>query len=294
MSIKIIDAVIDSGLESISMAEKLLFGTGGTPHSSRSPSTESGIERVAELGLGCMEVEFVRGVRMNERMARAVREVAEKSGVTLTAHAPYFINLNAHEEEKVVASRERIIQTARVASLMGAEGIVFHAAFYLNDPPTEVFARVKDILEKMVSMLRHEGNRVLLRPEVTGKGSQFGTVEEVLNLSADIEGVAPCIDCAHWHARTGRFNSYEEFVALLKQVEARLGRQALDHMHIHLSGIKYSKHGELKHLNLRESDLRFVELLKALKELEVKGLVICESPNLEDDALLLQQTYNSL
>jgi len=65
-------------------------------------------------------------------------------------------------------------------------------------------------------------------------------------------------------------------------------------MHIHLSGIKYSQHGELGHLNLRESDLRYVELLKALKELEVKGLVICESPNLEDDALLLQKTYNSL
>lgn len=276
------------------MTDKLLFGTGGTPHSSRPPSTESGIERVAELSLGCMEVEFVRGVRMNEKMAQAVQEVAVKNGVILTAHAPYFINLNAHEEEKVVASRERIIHTARIASLMGAEGIVFHPAFYLNDPPLEVYARVKGILGETLTLLRAEGNRVLLRPEVTGKGSQFGTVEEILNLSADIEGVAPCIDFAHWHARTGRFNSYEEFAALLKQVEARLGRQALDHMHIHLSGIKYSKHGELKHLNLRESDLHFVELLKALKELEVKGLVICESPNLEDDALLLQETYNSL
>lgn len=276
------------------MSQKLLFGTGGSPHSSTSPSTESGIERVAELGLSCMEVEFVRGVRMNARTARAVAEVAGKRGVKLTAHAPYFINLNAHEEEKVAASRERIIHTARIASLLGAEGIVFHAAFYLNDPPSEVYARVKEILEETVRVLRAEGNRVWLRPEVSGKGSQFGTVEEVLNLSAEIEGVAPCIDFAHWHARTGRFNSYEEFLALLKQVEGRLGRQALDHMHIHLSGIKYSKQGELRHLNLKESDLRYVELLKALKELEVTGLVICESPDLEGDALLLQETYNSL
>lgn len=276
------------------MSQRLLFGTGGTPHSSRSPSTASGIERIAELGLGCMEVEFVRGVRMNEKLAREAGHVAKKMGVKLTAHAPYAINLNAHERDKVIASRERIIQTARVASLLGAEGIVFHAAYYLNDPPPTVYARVKDVLQEMVTALQAEGNRVLLRPEVTGKGSQFGTVEEVLNLSAEVEGVAPCIDFAHWHARTGRFNSYEEFVALLRQVEARLGRHALDHMHIHFSGIKYSKKGELGHLNLRDSDLRYEELLKALKELEVKGVVICESPNLEEDALLLQETYSSV
>ena len=276
------------------MSDKLLFGTAGVPPSSKSQSTESGIERVAELGLGCMEVQFVRGVKMNERMAQEVGEVAKKYAVRLTAHAPYFINLNAHEKEKVVASQERLINTARIASLFGAEGIVFHAAFYLNDAPAAVYDRTKETLEETVRQLREAGNRVLLRPETTGKGSQFGTLEEVLNLSAEIEGVALCLDFAHLHARTGRFNSYEEFMAILKQVEGKLGMQALDQMHIHLSGIQYGIKGEIKHLNLRESDLRYVELLKALKELEVKGLIICESPDREGDALLLQETYNAL
>ena len=276
------------------MSEKLLFGTAGVPPSAKSPTTEAGIERVAELGLGCMEVQFVRGVKMNERMAREVGGVAKKSGVKLTAHAPYFINFNAHEKEKIVASQERLIQTARIASLFGAEGIVFHAAFYLNDSPSAVYARVKEMLKETVKLLRAEGNLVLLRPETTGKGSQFGTLEEVLNLSDEVEGIAPCIDFAHMHARSGELNSYEEFLALLKQVEDRLGRQALDHMHIHLSGIEYGKRGEIRHLNLRESDLRYVELLRALKELEVKGVLICESPDREGDALVLQETYNSL
>ena len=276
------------------MSETLLFGTAGVPPSCRSQATESGIERVAELGLGCMEVQFTRGVKMNERMAQEVGEVAKKYGVRLTAHAPYFINLNAHEKEKVVASQERLIHTARIASLFGAEGIVFHAAFYLNDSPSEVYARTKGLLEETVKQIRAAGHQVLLLPETTGKGSQFGTLKEVLNLSAEIEGVAPCLDFAHLHARTGRLNSYEEFMAILKQVEGRLGRQALGQMHIHLSGIQYGRKGEIHHLNLRESDLRYVELLKALKELEVKGLIICESPDREGDALLLQETYNSL
>ncbi|TRZ49650.1 MAG: hypothetical protein D4S01_08195, partial [Dehalococcoidia bacterium] len=110
----------------------LLFGTGGTPHSAQTPSTISGIERIAELGLGCLEIEFVQGVRMGEAGARQVAEVATRLGVKLSAHAPYFINLNAHESEKIRASQERILQTARIASLCGANSIVFHAAYYLG------------------------------------------------------------------------------------------------------------------------------------------------------------------
>ena len=275
-------------------SRKLLFGTAGAPLSSISKSTESGIERVAELGLGCLEVQFVRGVKMNEGMARQVGDVAKKCAVRLTAHAPYFINLNAHEKEKILASQERLIHTAHIASLFGASGIIFHAASYLSDSPAEVYKRVKVKLEETVAKLRAMGNRVLLRPETTGKGSQFGSLSEVLNLSAEIDGIAPCIDFAHLHARTGNFNSYGEFMATLKQVEDRLGREALEQMHIHLSGIQYGQKGELKHLNLKDSDLCYVELLRALKELEVKGLIICESPDREDDAQLLQETYNSL
>lgn len=278
----------------IAKSGKLLFGTAGVPHSSISKSTESGIERVAELGLNCLEVQFVRGVKMNEEMSRQVDDVAKKCAVRLTAHAPYFINLNAHEKEKILASQERLIHTAHVASLFGASGIVFHAAAYLNDSPEEVYERVKVKLEETVTKLRAMGNRVLLRPETTGKGSQFGSLDEVLNLSAEIEGIAPCIDFAHLHARTGNSNSYGEFIAILKQVEERLGRQALEQIHIHLSGIQYGQKGELKHLDLKDSDIRYVELLSALKELEVKGLIICESPDREGDAQLLQETYKSL
>ena len=111
----------------------LLFGTGGTPRSSKTPSTVDGIKRIAELGLGCMEIEFVQGVRMGEAAARLVAEAAASEGVKLSAHAPYFINLNAREPEKVRASQDRLLQTARIASRCGAESVVFHAAYYLGD-----------------------------------------------------------------------------------------------------------------------------------------------------------------
>ena len=272
----------------------LLFGTAGIPRSTKTQSTIDGIERIAELGLGCMEIEFVQGVRMGEGGARLVADVAARKGVKLTAHAPYFINLNAHEPEKIRASQDRILQTARIASLCHAESITFHSAFYLGDPPEKAYNMVKKCLEEIISQLKRENNRVWIRPEVTGKGSQFGTIEEILNLSVELEGVAPCIDFAHWHARTGKFNSYPEFTSILRQVQERLGRAALDNMHIHVSGINYGKKGEISHLNLEESDFHYVELLNALKDNDAKGVVICESRNLEQDALLLQATYNSL
>ena len=81
---------------------------------------------------------------------------------------------------------------------------------------------------------------------------------------------------------------------MLLQIKERLGQTALDNMHIHFSGIHYSVKGEIKHLNLKESDLQYIELLKALKDYQAKGLIICESPDLEEDALLLQETYSSL
>ncbi len=272
----------------------LLFGTAGIPRSTKIKSTQLGIGRIAELGLGCMEMEFVQGVRMSEAGARLVAETATRTGVKLSAHAPYFINFNAHESEKIKASQERLLRTARIALLCGAESIVFHAAFYLGDSPEKAYNTVKKYLRETLTQLKEGDNRVCIRPETMGKLSQFGTVEEILNLCTELEGLGICVDFAHWHARTGGFNSYREFTSVLLQIEEKLGRTALDNMHIHVAGIAYGGKGEIKHLNLEESDFQYAELLEALKDYDVKGVVICESPNLEEDALLLQATYNTL
>ncbi len=273
---------------------RLLFGTAGIPHSTKIKSTQSGIERIAELGLGCMEIEFVRGVRMSGAGAHLIAETATRTGVKLSAHAPYFLNFNAHELEKIRASQERLLQTARIAWLCGAGSVVFHPAFYLGDSPEKAYDTVKKYLRETLTQLREENNRVGIRPETMGKISQFGTVAEILNLCTELEGLGICMDFAHWHARTGEINSHREFVSILQQIEEKLGRAALDNMHIHVAGIAYGRKGERKHLNLKESDFQYAELLKALKDYNVKGIVICESPNLEEDALLLQATYNTL
>ncbi len=278
------------------MAEGILaFGTAGIPHSADKRSSVCGVARVRALGLDAMEVQFVQRVGMGPQTAIKLRNAAEQSAVRLSAHAPYYINLNSQDAEKLRASRERLMQAARVAARCGAGNVVFHVGYYHGDTPALVFERVRERLRSVVSQLRDEGVKVWLRPETGGRPSQFGALSEILRLSAEVEGVRPCIDFGHLHARTlGGVNSYQEFTAALEEVAKALGESALQDLHIHLAGIAYSRAGERRHLTLGGSDLRYEELLQVLVEQQAAGTVICESPNLEQDAVLLQRTYRFL
>lgn len=270
----------------------LNFGPAGVPNCSKSRDTISGIRTVKELNLDCMEIEFVQGVRMKEDYARKVREVANGLKIKLSAHAPYFINLNAKERKKLEDSKRRLIDAVRIGYICGAKDIVFHAGYYLKDPRDIVYKNIKERLKEILNEI--ESYDVILRVETTGKVSQFGDLDEVISLSKDLDKVLPCIDFAHLHARTQALNSYEEFKSILEKLEKELGKEILRNMHIHISGIEYGKSGERRHLNLKESDLKYMDLIRVLKEFNVSGMVISESPNLEEDAILLKQIYIKL
>lgn len=126
-----------------------------------------------------------------------------------------------------------------------------------------------------------------------GKPAQFGSLDEVLTLCQEVEGLAPCLDFSHLHAREGKANTYLDFHRILRKVGKRLGKAALQDIHIHISGIEYGLKGEIKHLNLAESDFRYDEWTSALKDMDVAGLVICESPSRETDAVLLKNLYGA-
>jgi deoxyribonuclease-4 len=275
--------------------DRLVFSVSGVPRSAAGTDTLSGLARVAELGLGGMELEFVHGVRIQDALALRVGARAAELGLWLTCHGPYYINLHAVEADKRQASVKRILDTARAAQKVGARSITFHAAFYLKQPPAEVHAVVRDALAGIVETLRAEDNPVQVRPELTGKPSQYGDLDELLRLSREVPGVLPCIDWSHLHARTGGgHNDRQAFEAVLDRVADALGPAALRDMHMHVSGIEYSAKGERKHLEFSEADFRYQELLEALAARGVRGVLVCESPTQEDDTLVLQKAYARL
>src|SRR3989338_9217163 len=275
--------------------KSLLFGTGGIPISTKNPDIHEGIKQVNSLGLEAMELEFVHSVFIKKDNAEKVNETAEKQKVVLTAHASYYINLNSTEKQKIGASKSRIIQAAKIAYLCGGYSVCFHPGYYMKSTNEQAYEMFRKEIKYVMNSLKDENIKIWVRPETTGKVSQIGSFEECLKISKDVEGVLPCIDFAHLHARTnGKNNTKEEFHEILTKYEKALGKKALENMHIHMSGINYGEKGEKNHLVLKDSDMNYKDLMKTLKEFKCKGVVICESPNLEADALLMKKTYNSL
>ena len=285
--------LINSGKSAIPM-KNLLFGTAGIPILSKGP-TEQGIADVKKLGLGAMELEFVRSINISKEKAPLVKKAAGDNGIVLTCHAPYFINLNSLEKPKLKASIQRILGSARILNLCGGWSVCFHPGFYQKSTKEESFERVKKAIKEISETVKEEGNNVWIRPETTGKETQFGNLDEILKLSAEFDNVMQCIDFAHFQPSTnGKYNSYGEFSEILERVEKTLGKEGLESMHAHITGIEYGEKGEKNHLNLKGSDFKYKELIKALKDFKVKGVAISESPNIEEDALLCKREYSKL
>jgi deoxyribonuclease-4 len=273
----------------------LRFGPGGIPQAVKDQGIEAGIVFCAENGLKCMEMEFVHSTWLKEEKQESVRKLAQEHDVHLTAHGSYYINLNAKEEKKREASRNRVKSACYATHAAGGKSVTFHPAFYLKQDPEEVYQTVKEQMQIILDELKEDGIDILISPETTGKPTQFGTYQELCRLASELEGVGICIDFAHLHARTnGEYNTYEEFCEVLQHVKDTLGQERLNQMHIHLSGIAYGEKGEKHHLVMEDSDFNFKDLFKALKEFDVGGCLICESPVIEVDALKFKDMYESI
>ncbi|MBI2565086.1 TIM barrel protein [Candidatus Woesearchaeota archaeon] len=274
---------------------KLLFGTAGIPCSTPKPSdTIKGIEQVKKLGLDTMELEFVRSINIKEDKAEQVRSVAKKNEVVLTCHGQYFVNLNAHEKSVLEASKKRIIDACKIADKAGVWSICYHMAYYMKDAKKIAYEQIKKAVKEILQKLENNGINIWLRPETGGKLSQFGEIDELIKLSQDFQQVLPCIDWAHHYSRSlGKINSYERFREIAIELEKHLGRNALDNMHCHMEGIEYTDKGEKNHVNLKDCPIDYKAVVKVWKEFKMKGVITCESPNIEEDALLLKKTYEN-
>lgn len=234
-------------------------------------------------------------MQVSDEACAEINTARIKHHLTLSIHAPYYINLNSQTSDLMSKSDQRLLAAARKGFLAGATDIVFHPGSYHTQPPEHVYERAKEKLLEITGILREEKCDVVLRPETMGKSAMFGTLDEVIQLSRDVPGVLPCIDFAHLHARAGdgTVNTYDEFAAMFKAVETGLGRRGLETLHIHLSGIAYSLKGERNHLPLNEADMDYKALIQAFVDFDVHGTLAAEAPEPFHvaDALTMQATY---
>ena len=270
------------------------FGTVGSPTGTpKKPGGSVGaIEFSKSIGLESFELGWVQSVRVTEATCALIKSAGEEHGVALSVHAPYYINLNADAGEWP-KSRKRLMDAAHYGYLAGATDIIFHPGSYFMKDPLEVLKVAIPRLQGCVQELHKNGDHVTIRPETMGKSAMLGSFEDALAMSKAMEGVQPCLDFAHLHARPGdgTLNTYEEWSRLLEKYGRELGGNTLKNLHIHLSGIEYGPKGEKNHLPLADADLDLKALFKALHEFGCAGRILCESPIMEEDALNMKKAW---
>jgi deoxyribonuclease-4 len=260
-------------------------------------NTAEAIGYIANEGLNAFECEFVRGVKMRNEMAAEARKIAEKNNVSLSAHAPYWINCAANEKIKIDATLRNILETTRIAKVLGAGVIVLHPGFYMGRSPEETMMLVRKTLEEALNRMKQERiNNVWLGLETTGKETQFGTLSENIELSASLEMTKPVVDFAHIHARYGGLlKKKEDYLKIFTEIENKLGREAVKSFHSHFSEVAWGDKGEKYHMILGE---RYSPPFKPLAEVIVEngydGTIISESPLLDIDALKMKRMYEEV
>ncbi len=115
-----------------------------------------------------------------------------------------------------------------MAAEMRARTVVFHAGYYRLQHARKDLDRHPARARPGPVHPPAERNPVRMRIETMGKASQFGSLDEVLTLCQELDGLRPLPGLLpSFRPRTGKANSYLDFSRILRKVEKRLGREAL-------------------------------------------------------------------
>lgn len=227
------------------------------------------LENYHKLGLKACEIAFTYSIYIKPEDAKIIGKKAEKLGIELSIHAPYFVNLNSEEKEKREATKRRILKCCEIGELLQAKVVVFHPGYY-GDDRTKAYENIKKGIIELMIEIRKKKWKIKIAPETMGKINVFGSVDEISRLVKET-GCSFCIDFAHILARDKKVD-YKKIESLFPQKE----------WHVHFSGIIYGDKGEKSHKPTEKKEWQ--ELLKNLpRDKEIR--IINESPTMLEDSV---------
>jgi len=214
----------------------IYIGPAGVPLSCKGRTTLEGVQHVQELGLNAMEIQFVRGIRMDEEYALEVGELAKSLGVKLSVHAPYYTNIASDDEKTVEKSMDKIAMSGYFADIMKADTVVAHTGFYTSLSKEKTFEKAVEQATMLRDYFLDNKFSCRLGLEVMGKQQTFGDLKQIVALCEEVEGVVPVLDFAHIHARSnGGLKQQADFARVFDDVASKLD---LDHYHAYFTGVK--------------------------------------------------------
>lgn len=221
------------------------FGPAGNAENFPYRSSVDAPRWMGELGLDCYEYQCGKGIHVGEQTARAVGEQARAHGITLSLHAPYFINLANPDPDSLVKTTGYITGACLVASQMGAGRVVIHSGALMKRSRREALDIALRSLKHVISACDDMGvGHIALCPETMGKINQLGDLDEVLELCTLDERLVPCVDFGHLYARSlGGEDGPEAMERMLDRMEQVLGRERASRFHSHFSHIEFTPNG---------------------------------------------------
>jgi|SRR3989344_2757585 len=232
-------------------------------------TAEAVLENYAKLGLKACEIAFTYSIYIKAEEAVRIGKKAKELGISLSIHAPYFVNLNSKEKVKREATKARILKCCEIGELLEAKTVVFHPGYY-GDDRENAYENIKKGILEMLDDIKKRKWKIKIAPETMGKVNVFGSLDEISRLVKDT-GCSFCIDFAHILARDKKVN-YDRIKELFPGKE----------WHVHFSGIVYGEKGEKHHKTTERKE--WSELLTNLpKDKEIT--IVNESPTLLEDSV---------
>lgn len=250
-------------------------------------------------GLNAYEYAAGHGVAIGEASAREIGEKAAEHGISVSIHAPYYINCGNEDPEKQLKCIDYLMQSARAVNWMGGNRVIFHVGSPGKRHREAAFEDCCKVVQAARRALDEAGySHIHLCPETMGRPSQIGTLEEVLFLCSQDERMIPTIDFGHLHAANrGCMQSEADFEAVILRMIEVLGIERIRHFHSHFSKIAYTAKGERQHVTFADTGYGpdFVHLAPVLLKYGLEPTIICESRGTQaDDAMIMQEIYQSL
>ncbi len=253
---------------------------------------------IADFGLDCYEYQCGKGVHVGEETARKVGENTRAAGISLSLHAPYFINLANPDQTSLEKTIGYIIAGCQVADWMGAGRVVIHSGALMKRTRREALDIARKSLAQVVAVCDSLGfGHIALCPETMGKINQLGDLDEVLQLCTLDERLVPCIDFGHLYARSlGADDGLEACVRMLDRVGEVLGAERAANFHSHFSHIEFTpKGGEKCHRTFADDGGYGPSWAPLAAEIARRGwspTFICESAGTQaEDALAMKKIY---
>lgn len=277
------------------MPEIIRMGPAGNPVDYSGSSTGAP-KYIYEEGLNAYEYQGTHGVRIGEKSAEQLGENAEKYDVQVSIHGQYWINFASQKDETIEKSKERLFKAARIGSIMNAYQVVFHPAYYSERTDEEALKLTIEGMSEVVAGLKKENIDIMLGPETTGKKSQLGDLDEIIELCHEVPMTVPTVDFAHIHAReNGRLQGKEDYLRIFEKIENELGPEKVENLHTHFTELEYTEKGEKKHLTYgTDQSPPFKPLAEIIVENGYTPTIISESPILDKDALNFKEIIEGL